>query len=72
MMYVVHIKNLNQALTHGMKLKNVHWAIRFEESHWMKPYIMLNTTLTTAAKNEFDKDLFRLTNKKDCGKYQER
>ena len=52
-----------------MKLKNVHWAIRFEESHWMKPYIMLNTTLTTAAKNEFDKDLFRLTNKKDCGKY---
>ena len=57
--YVVHIKSLNQALKHGLKLKNVHRVIRFEQSNWMKPYIMLNAKLKTAAKNEFKKDFLR-------------
>ena len=26
---VVHTKNLNEALKHGLKLKKVHWVIRF-------------------------------------------
>ena len=58
--YVVHIKKLNQALKHGLKLKKVYRAIEFEHSNWMKPYIMLNTKLRIAAKNEFEKDFFKL------------
>ena len=27
--YVVHIKSLDQALKHGLKLKKVHWVIEF-------------------------------------------
>ena len=54
--YVVHIKTLNQALNHGLKLKKVHRVIEFQHSNWMKPYIMLNTRLRTSAKNEFEKD----------------
>ena len=54
--YVVHVKTLNQALKHGLKLKKVHGIIEFKHSNWMKPYIMLNTRLSTAAKNEFEKD----------------
>ena len=42
--YVVHIKTLNQALNHGLKLKKVHRVIEFQHSNWMKPYIMLNTS----------------------------
>ena len=58
--YVVHIKALNQALKHGLKLKNVHRVIEFEQSKSMKAYIMLNTRLRTDAKNEFEKDFFKL------------
>ena len=60
--YVVHIKALDQALKHGLKLKKVHRVIEFRQSKWMKPYIMLNTRLRTAAKNEFEKDFFKLMN----------
>ena len=51
---------LEQALKHGLKLNNVHWVIRFGKSYQIKPYIMLNTKLRTAAKSEFEKDLFKL------------
>ena len=49
--YVVHIKTLSRALRHGLKLKKLHQVIRFEQSYWIKPYIMLNIRLRTAAKN---------------------
>ena len=39
--YVVHIKALDQALKHGLKLKKVHRVIEFQHSKWIKAYIML-------------------------------
>ena len=54
----MHIKSLNQALKHGLKLQKVHQVIRFEQSNCMKPYITLNIRLRTAAKNVFEKDFF--------------
>ena len=39
--YVVHIQALDQALKHGLKFKKVHWVIEFQQSRWMKAYIML-------------------------------
>ena len=47
--YLVHIKTLNQALKHGLKLRNVDRVIEFRQSRWMKAYIMLNTRLRKAA-----------------------
>ena len=43
--YVAHIKALDQALKHGLKLKKVHRVIEFKQRRSMKAYIMLNTKL---------------------------
>ena len=69
--YVVHIKKLNKALNHDLKFKTVHWVIEFQHSNWMKPYIMLNTRLRTAAKHEFEKDFLKLMNNSVFGKTME-
>ena len=65
---MVHIKALNQALKHSLKLKKVHRVIEFQQSRWMKAYIMLNTRLRKDAKNEFEKDFFKLKNNSVFGK----
>ena len=33
--HAVHIKALNQELKHGLKLKNVHRVIEFQQSKWL-------------------------------------
>ena len=60
--YVAQINALKQALNHGLKLKNIHRVIEFNQKEWLKPYIDMNTELRKAAKNCFEKDLFKLMN----------
>ena len=58
--YVVHIRSLKQALNHGLQLKKVHRIIEFNQEAWLKPYIDMNTELRKIAKNDFEKDFFKL------------
>ena len=60
--YVVNIKALKQALNHGPILKKVHRIIRFNQEASLKPCIAMNTKFRTEAKNNFEKDLFKLMN----------
>ena len=41
--YVLHYENLQLYLTLGLKLKEIHCALEFNQSQWLKPYIKLKT-----------------------------
>ena len=43
--YVIHIRNLKQALNHGLVLKKVHKVIKLNQNAWLKPYIDMHTDL---------------------------
>ena len=60
--YVIHIRNLKQALNHGLILKKVHRVIKFNQKDLFKPYIDMNTKLIQKAKNNFEKYPFKLMN----------
>ena len=43
--YVIHIRNLKQALNHGLVLKKFHRVIKFNQNAWLNPYIDMNKDL---------------------------
>ena len=45
-----------------IKALEVHGVIEPEHSNWMRLHIMLSISLRKDAKNEFEKDFFKLIN----------
>ena len=43
--YVIHIRNLKQALNHKLVLKKNYRVIKFNQKDWLKPYIDMNIKL---------------------------
>ena len=62
---------LKQALNHGLILKRVDRVIQFNQEAWLIEYIDMNTELRKHAKNDFEKDFFKLMNNSVFGKTME-
>ena len=59
---IIHIRNLKQALNHGLVFKKVHRVIKFNQNARLKPYIDMKTDLRKKAKNDFQNDFLKLIN----------
>ena len=66
--YVIHYRNLRQCLELGLRIKEVHRGISFNQRPWMESYIRKNTELRKTAANSFEKDFFKLMNNSVFGK----
>ena len=69
--YLIHIRNLKQALNHRLVLKKVFRIIKVNQKALLKSYIDMNTDLTKKAKNDLEKDFFKLMNNEIFGKIRD-
>ncbi|XP_022161257.1 uncharacterized protein LOC111027265, partial [Myzus persicae] len=69
--YIVHYKNLKKVISHSLTLVKIHRAIRFSQKKWMASYIKFCTKMRTEAKNEFEKEFWKLLVNSVFGKCME-
>jgi hypothetical protein len=67
--YCIHYRTLKYVVKElGVQIDKLHNAVEFNKKKWMQPYIEGNNALRTQAKNDFEKDFFKLMNNAVFGK----
>ena len=69
--YLIHYRMLKFYIRHGMIVDKVHNIIIFKQSNWLEKYINFNTQKRNKAKNDFEKDFYKLLNNAFYGKTME-
>ena len=58
--YLIHYRMLKFYVRHGMVVEKVHEIISFKQSKWLESYISFCNQKRNKAKNDFEKDFFKL------------
>ena len=69
--YVVDYRTLQTYQAQGLVVSKVHRVLEFDQSAWMRPYIEKNTEFRRHARNDFEKDFYKLLNNSVFGKTME-
>ena len=69
--YLIHYRMLKFYVRHGMVVDKIHELFSFKQSKWLEKYIIFNTEKQNKAKNDFEKDFYKLLNNAFYGKTME-
>ena len=69
--YIVHIRNLQLYVKHGLRLKKIHRVLQFTQKKFMESYIALNTRLRQKATSTARSNQCKLMNNAVFGKTME-
>ena len=69
--YLVHYRMLKFYIRYGMIIDKFHKIISFKQSKWLEKIISFNTQKRNKAKNDFEKDFYKLLNNAFYGKTME-
>ena len=70
--YLIHYRMLKFYIRHSMIIDKVHNIISVKQSKWLEKYIIFNTQKRNKAKNDFEKDFYKLLNNAFYGKTMEK
>ena len=69
--YLIHYRMLKFYARHGKIVEKIHEIISFKQSKWLESFISFNTQKRNRAKNNLEKDFFKLLNNAAFGKFLE-
>ena len=69
--YVLHYRTLQLYMSLGMVVKKVHKVLKFNQSDWLKGFVLFNTEKRINAANKFEKRFFKLMINSVYGKTME-
>ncbi len=69
--YIVNYRLLKLFIQQGLKITKFHKVLEYSQDNYMASYIMKNTNMRKHARNDFERDLFKLLNNSVYGKTME-
>ena len=66
--YLIHYRMLKLYVRHGMEAVTVHTVISFKQRRWLEKCKSFGTQKRNKAKNDFEKDFYKLLNNAFYGK----